>query len=197
MASDGAWGCYIHIPKTSGLWTKWVLKQLGYGKRNGDTHQLPKVWVQFRYWTIVREPAEWLASLFANRTQDRWQEHPSECPFKYFTQAIKPYRTKDFEEFVDSITTHLPGIVGWMFDCYTPPKVQVYRKGEEQRDFLRMLGCDPDKQMPVNVSSKKIRPVVTADTRLKIYRAERDTYIRYGYTMTGEYSSLLPSRNRR
>ena len=196
MASDGAWGCYIHIPKTSGLWTKRVLKQLGYGKRNGDTHQLPRIWAQNRYWTIVREPAEWLASLFANRTQDRWQEHPSECPFKYFTQAIKPYRTRDFGEFVDSMTTHMPGIIGWMFDCYTPPKVQVYRKGEEQLEFLRSLGCDPDKQMKVNVSSSKIRPVVTAEQRLKIYRAEVDTYHRYGYTMTGEYSSFI-FRNRR
>jgi hypothetical protein len=168
---------------------------MGLSSRNGDTHQLPRVWAQHRYWTIVREPAEWLASLFANRTQDRWTEHPSECPFKYFTQAIKPYRTADFEEFVDSITTHMPGAVGWIFDCYTPPKVQVYRKGEEQREFLRSLGCDPDRQMPVNVSSPKIRPEVTDSMRYKIYRAEHWTYKRYGYTIDGEYTDYKPQRN--
>lgn len=185
MAWKGPWGCYIHIPKTSGMWTKRVLNQLGQGNRDGQTHQLPKAWIHPRYFTIVREPADWLRSVFCNRRQSRWQEHPEPSFWAEFCKMVIPYRSKDFEEFVELISINLPGIVGWLYGCYTPPGVTAIRYGDDQMKFLKKLGCHPEREMPVNVSGNK--PDLTIMLRQKIFLAELTTYGRYGFFMDGTY----------
>jgi hypothetical protein len=185
MAWKGPWGCYIHIPKTSGMWTKRVLATAGQGERDGMTHSLPLVWAHKRYFTIVRDPAEWLVSVFCNRRNSRWQDHPEKCPWADFCKVVMPYRTKDFEEFIDSVTTKLPGLVGWLYGCYTPPKVEAIRYGKEQLAFLKKLKCHPDRVAPVNVTGNK--PDLTVRLREKVFEAELITYGRYGFFVDGTY----------
>ena len=184
MAYVGDWGCYIHIPHTSGSWTRRVLSQKE-GKRSGTTHSLPTVWAHPRYFTIVRDPADWLRSMFCNRRQSRWQEHGDDCPYKDFTRILIPYRTNDFEEFVDSVCTKLPGVVGWLYGCYTPPQVEIVRMGDEQVKYLKKLGFHPERQAPVNVTGNK--PELTDKMREQIFKAEIETYGRLGFFMDGSY----------
>jgi hypothetical protein len=195
MAWEGPWGCFIHIPKTSGMWTKRVLRQLGNGKRSRHTHQLPLTWSHERYFTIVREPADWLRSVFCNRRNSRWQDHGEDCPWRDLIRIMKPYRTKVFEEFIVSLVTKEPGIVGWFYDCHTPPRVDVIRFGNDQREYLKKLGCDPEKEAPANVSG--LKPEITDELRFAIFHAEYDTYLRYGWTMMGDDSAYEERRKKR
>ena len=185
MANKGPWGCFIHIPKTSGTWTKRVLRHIGNGERDGDTHQLPRQWIHKRYFTIVRPPVDWLRSVFGNRVQSRWQEHPSPSPWAEFCKIVVPYRTSSFEDFIESIVTKEKGIVGWLFGCYTPPQVEIVRMGEHQIRFLKKLGCHPEREMPANVSG--VLPEITPRIRQAVFNAELQTYGKLGYDMSGEY----------
>ena len=80
---------------------------------------------------------------------------------------------------------NLPGIVGWLYGCYTPPGVTAIRYGDDQMKFLKKLGCHPEREMPVNVSGNK--PDLTIMLRQKIFLAELTTYGRYGFFMDGTY----------
>jgi hypothetical protein len=184
MAWKGPWGCYIHIPKTSGSWTRRVLAQKG-GERDGMTHSLPLAWIHNRYFTVVRPPVDWLRSVWRDREKSRWQVHPEKCPYRDFTKILIRYRTKDFEEFIERITTKERGIVGWLYGCYTPPQVEIVRIGEEQIAYLKKLKCNPDAQAPVNVSGRM--PEITPQIRQAVFEAEMVTYGRLGFDFHGTY----------
>jgi hypothetical protein len=183
MAAKFEGGCFIHIPKTGGSWTRKVLQQIGEVSRDRQTHQLPAQWAYPKYFTVVREPMTWLRSAFVNNKRARFKEFPYECPWADFVRVIIPYRTNDFEEFVDNVTTHLPGVVGWLFGCYTPPKVVPIRWGKDLNEYLTDLGCQPELQAPVNVTGEQIE--ITQEMRGKIFKSEWKTYRIYGWDVRG------------
>jgi hypothetical protein len=153
-----------------------VLAQKG-GEKDGGAHQLPQV--------IVRDPAAWLRSVFCDRRGSGWRDHNEDCPWQEFVKIIKPYRTKHFEDFVDSIVTKEAGIVGWLFGCYTPPQVELVRFGEDQHKYLKKLGCHPEREMPVNVTGNL--PELTGDIRMAVWDAEMRTYGKLGFFWNGSY----------
>ena len=57
MAFVGKWGCFIHIPKTSGVWVKEVIKsETDPGTYSGITHGMPTDWQKHApYWAVVRD----------------------------------------------------------------------------------------------------------------------------------------------
>jgi hypothetical protein len=127
---------------------------------------------------------DWLRSVFANRRHSRWQDHPEDCPWRDFVRIVMPYRTKYFPEFIERLATKEPGIVGWLFGCYTPPQVEVVRYGNDQQAFLEELGCHPERVMPVNVSGNK--PDITDDLRRMVYTAEYETFAKYMWSQSGK-----------
>jgi len=172
--------CFIHMPKTSGTWVKRVLSEVEHGNRDGSlTHDLPHRWDYEMVFTVVREPAEWLASVWAHRIRENWQDYPQRIPWQYLLQVTDPYKANKFHLWIDNITTHLPGVVGWFYSFYTPPLVTVVRKEFDLYEFLRELGGDPWKHVPVNTGFNT--PEVTDEIREKVKVAEADTYKKYGY----------------
>lgn len=175
--------CFIHIPKTSG---GWVTRNFSGVTRDGSAHGFPTRWDYSLIFTVVREPADWLRSVWANRIQERWQQYPREVPWQAFCNIANQYQTSDFNQFARNIVTGYPGIVGWLFGVYSPPGVKVVRYGEELHQFLRDLGCTPDTIKPHNVSSTHDFEMLP-DTRHMIYEAEWFTYLKYGWREDGSY----------
>jgi len=187
MAWIAEFGSFIHIPKTSGNWVVRVLRQLGHinvkgpwGFTSPSVHGYPDRWDYPVIFAVVRNPADWLRSAWWSRVDDKWKPYPESVPWSAFCSMVKPYETDNFEEFAEDVMNNFPGIVGWMFDVYTPPPVQVVRMGEETTQFLRDLGCDPDLEPPANVSAThdmEIQPAI----RRAIYEVEYSAYVKYGF----------------
>ena len=177
------WGSFIHIPKTGGFWVRQVLKTLDKERtqfEDGVAHGLPEHWDRYApYWTVVRDPADWLRSAYADRVSKSWERYQKDVPWKSFCLMIHPYRTvDDFPWFVEKVTTNLAGIVGWVFDSYTPPAVdEIYVTGGSIYDKLRFLGCEPELHVPRNLGVNL--PEMTGELRKKIVKAEKGTYERY------------------
>lgn len=176
--------CYIHIPKTSGTWVKRVLGDLEQGVRDGSlTHDLPVRWGYSRVFTVVREPVEWLASVWAHRVREKWEPYPRRVPWQLFCEVLKPYQDNKFPSFIDKVTEGIPGVVGWLYGIYAPPRVEVYRKEIDLIPFLESLGCRPEKYPPINTGFNV--PLITEEIRWKVMKSEAEAYRRYGYERVG------------
>ncbi len=186
MAYVGPWGCFIHIPKTGGLWVKTVLKALAVATNDGFTHGLPTSWNYDHIFTVVRDPVDYLRSVYAHRIRNGWRAYNKEVPWKNFCELLAPYESyDDFPGFIEGVTRDLPGIVGWFYGIYTPPPVEVFITGTTIYDHLRELGCRPDVHPPHNAAPvhphKGTLPEMTDDLRQMIYEAEKETYEWYAF----------------
>lgn len=172
--------CFIHIPKTSGTWVKRVLGEIEHGNRDGSlTHDLPCRWDYDLIFTVVREPAEWLASVWGQRMREKWAHYQERIPWQYLCQYTDIYRGLMWENWISRVTDELPGVVNWFYGIYTPPGVTVIRKEYDLYEFLYSLGGSPWRHEPTNVGYK--RPVITEEIRDKIRKSEAAAYRRYGY----------------
>jgi hypothetical protein len=181
------WGCFIHIPKTGGLWVKTVLKELDKGAgHDGFTHGLPMHWFKHgRYWTVIREPVAYYRSLYAHRIRNDWRAYAKEVPWKNLCELLLPYESyDDFPGFVEGVTRDLPGLLGWFYDMYIPPPVEVFITGTTIYDHLRSLGARPDMYPPHNAAPAKGRgslPKMTYNLIEMITASEKDLYARYNF----------------
>lgn len=184
MAWSNGHVCFIHIPKTSG---QWVYRVLGKVERVGPAHGLPTRWDYARIFTVVREPADWLRSAWANRQMERWTPYPRQVPWQGFCSMVNEFKSRDFNQFARNLMHKRPGIIEWLFDNYTPPGVEVVRYGPDLYQYLRDLGCKPDGWKPHNVSSSHGFEMLS-ETRAIIYEAERSLYEKYGWNEDGNYT---------
>lgn len=168
--------CYIDTPKTGTTWTKQTLSQLAHGEADGSlTHGLPPHFNYDIIFTTVRDPAEWLASVFAHRIRNRWEPYKSPVPWKDFCACLDICKDTRFEPFIEKVCTLRPGIVTWFFGIYTPPGVKVVPLGRPLYKYLTALGCDPHILPPINVGhkvpevTKRIRDMV-AETEHLVYK---------------------------
>lgn len=174
---------YPHIPKTSGRRIQEILK-LSFNDGENLTndqhaHNLPKNWEAYDYaFTVVREPAEWLRSLWGHRNRNQWALDRGDTLYTVLSHMVQPYASDDFDEFAWNVTANIPGVVGWFFGIYTPPPVQVVQMENVDR-FLRELGADPDAVGVVGAGEDL--PEITQETRDLVVMAEVATYIRYKY----------------
>jgi hypothetical protein len=179
MAYIGKWGCFIHIPKTSGVWVKTVIKsERDPGKYDGVTHGLPIKWFEYdNIWAVVRDPADYLASVWAHLWRNGWETYPRRIPWQSFVELIVDYKTEDFDEFIENVTTHRRGIVHWFFTVHTPPPVVAVRFGEDLYEFLEGMGYDPDNVAKRNAGHNV--PELTEEHRGKIRASEAEAYAKW------------------
>ena len=161
------------------------LSQLQPGHRSGYGHDLPDDWHSKPIWTVIREPASWLGSAWAHRVREKWHMYPHKVPWQHFCKLTELMATDDFEHFVDRVTTELPGLITWLFRCYTPPGVLTVRFGEEIYNYLQKLGCDTTITERMNTGHNS--PEISKEVRTKIWAAETEAYGRYGFHIDGEY----------
>lgn len=187
MPYYGEWGCFIHIPKTGGTFVRQVLNGIANPMRApGKTHDLPKDWANHApYWTSVRDPADWLASVWAHRERQAWRKYPHNVPWAFMTNILADRFKYRWPKFVERVTSPpFEGLVGWFFNVYTLPNVQTYRLGPDLYDKLRDIGGDPDYH-GTNVNAGDNVPEISHDQRILIYNAEENsrwnTYTRYGF----------------
>lgn len=165
--------CFIDCPKTGTHWTKQTLSQLYHGQADGSlTHGLPLHYEYDIIFTTVRDPAEWLASVFAHRIRNRWEPYKSPVPWQDFCALLDVCKDTRFEPFTEKVCALRPGIVTWFFGIYAPPGVQIYKLGKPLYEFLSTLGCDPSILPPVNVGHRV--PKVTNDIRQMVAETEPD-----------------------
>lgn len=181
MAYRGSWGVYVHIPKTGGTFIRRVLGDIGaWESPRVKTHDLPEDW-DGEVWTCVREPAEWLASVWAHRQRQAWRKYKNGIPWNYLCNLLADrVATGYWDRFVKRVVGDLPGIVGWFYGIYTPPGVETYRLGPDLYSKLRELGGNPDR-FGVMINKGNNVPELTDEQRALIYKAEIDTYRRYGF----------------
>jgi hypothetical protein len=178
MAYVGKWGCFIHIPKTSGIWVKTVIKtDEDPGKHDGMTHGLPTKWSYDPIWAVVRDPVDYLASVWAHLWRNGWDTYPRSVPWQTFVELIKDYQTEDFDEFVQNVTTHRRGIVSWFFGVHTPPPVVAVRFGEDLYKHLEGLGYAPSTVEPRNTGHNV--PDITETHHRLIRQSEREAYAKW------------------
>lgn len=181
--TNGHW-CMIHVPKTSGGWVTRVMG--GEVKRDGPAHGLPLRWDYPIIFTVLREPADWLRSAWGNRMMEHWNPYPREVPWQGFCSLTREFQSSNFDDFARRLMARRPGIIEWLFDCYTPPGVEVVRYGDELYQWLRDMGYKPDGWKPYNVSSTH-GTVISPETRKVIYKGERWLYKKYGWSKDGSY----------
>ena len=182
MAYVGDWGCFIHIPKTGGVWVKTVLKEKGGkpGKYDGITHGMPVHWDRYdRIFACVRDPADYLASVWAHLWRNGWDSYPRRVPWQTLVELIRVYQTEDFDEFVENITTFRRGIVHWFFTVHTPPPVTVLHTGEDTYKYLESIGYSP-REVPKRNAGPNV-PVLTEAHRRKIRESEKEAYAKWGF----------------
>jgi len=181
MAYIGKWGCFIHIPKTSGLWVKTVLKSDDDpGTHDGITHGLPINWNNYeRIFAVVRDPADWLASVWAHLWRNGWDTYPRRVPWQSFVELIADYKSENFDEFIENVTTFRPGIVGWFFTVHTPPPVIAVRFGEDMYKYLTELGYDPLSVEPRNAGDNV--PTLTEVHHRLIRKSEKYAYDKWKF----------------
>jgi hypothetical protein len=174
--------CYIHIPKTWGMWTKRVLGQIQHGGRDGSmTHHLPIRFDYGKMFCTVRDPADWLASVWGHRIRLKWEPYTADVPWQWLLKLFKDTGCEHnkFEDWIDLVTERLPNIVGWFYGIYTPPRVEPVRVPYDIHDYLKGLGCNPSLVPAINAGYNS--PEVTPEIRQKVYLSEMQAYERYGF----------------
>lgn len=172
--------CYIDTPKTGSTWVKQTLSQLSHGNSDGTlTHGLPNHYDYEIMFTTIREPAQWLASVFAHRCRNRWEPYNSPVPWRDFCAVLDICKDTRFEPFIEKVCTLRPGIVTWFFGIYTPPGVQVYALGRPLYRFLSELGTDPTILPPTNVGHKV--PYVDDNVKQMVAETESFLYNHYAF----------------
>ena len=180
MAYIGKWGCFIHIPKTSGVWVKTVLKSDDdIGKYDGLTHGMPTRWDYDRIFTCVRDPADYLASVWAHLWRNGWETYPRSVPWQSFVELIAPYKTEDFDEFIQNVTAHRRGVVTWFFNVHTPPPVIAVRTGEDTYEYLESIGYSPRDVIPRNTGHNV--PALTETHHRLIRESEKEAYAKWKF----------------
>lgn len=115
--------CFIHIPKTGGIWVRNMMKHLGLNPIDvGDQHDyFPAVlrlesreFFEKRFvFTIVRHPITWYQSRWAFRVKSGWQ---SRHPLDWWCAS------NDFHVFVDNVLKWAPnGWCSWLYNSYANP----------------------------------------------------------------------------
>lgn len=172
-------GCFLHLPKGAGRYTKDVLENTWDVSLDGHRHDLPSEWDHPLMFTVLREPTEWLRSFWGHRNSGRWSKDVGNTFYTTLSHMVQPYANADFNKFAWDITANLPGLIGWFYGLYTPPPVTVV-KLENLDTFLKELGADPDAVEPVGV--REDLPEITQVTKNLVICAEVATYIRYKWS---------------
>lgn len=182
MAYYGPWGTFIHIPKTGGLWVKAMLKQLNPGGSTTFSHDLPDKWHITPIFTILREPAEWLASVWAHRMREKFLPYPVRVPWQYFCQLTDQYTSKDFNVWLERITTNVPGLVTWFFDIHSPPTAMVFPNIDHFNSYI--IDRFPnirlsDERINFGHNSPAYNGTITEEQRELVILSEAELYDRW------------------
>lgn len=159
-----------------------ILTEIGPNDMNqGEkTHDLPRYWNDGEIWTSIREPCEWLASVWAWSMRTGWKRYPPQVPWHYFCNIISDYPKRTFSDWVCFITDRYPGLVGWLYGMYCAPGVEAYKLGPELYGKLEEIGGNPDLFGTI-INGGKNCPVIAQSDRDMVYIAEKETYLKYGF----------------
>lgn len=128
ITQGGNTACYVHIPKTGGVWIEKVLTEIGLGvqwapadptahKRHACRTHLVRSYDS--YFTVVRHPKAWYESWWKFFYDSKWDAvehdlcawHPQHC--------IVDCMSTDFGTFVSRTLDKFPGgYVRWMYWTY-------------------------------------------------------------------------------
>lgn len=194
MAYVGPWGCFVHVPKTGGQWVRTVLRTtIRNGNEDGPSHSFPKEFdMRGNVFSFVRRPDTWYRSFWGHRIRDsfvsdqpghfRANTNDSEA-WNTLLYITLPYMSTNFDEFVDNVTTHIPGIYTWFIGFYYSPVVNMMPFEYQAYSYLHQLGAKPFEVAAVNQGISRMEPVIelwpeviSDESREKIEASEERIY---------------------
>ena len=180
---------FIHVPKTGGSWVTEAMRVAGvecrpaerlYGsERFGHLIHLEVPADRFRF-GFVREPADWYRSFWCHRhTHQDWQED-EKMPLDALSRG-------SFPEFIERVTTELPGYLTRLYEHYLGPPGEIDFVGRYENlreDLIHALSeagdyhLDAVRQLdPVNASRRLAD--LTPELSERVLEAERGVTQRF------------------
>lgn len=124
--------CFVHIPRTGGLWFGDVVESLGikHQRLRGDidSHltfsELPDNWRRLVSFTFVRHPLKWIKSRWSHCVEHNLKEdYRCYGIHREFDECVEP----DFVETLKNILACRPGIVGETYSRMSSGVTRIYR----------------------------------------------------------------------
>lgn len=109
--------CFVHIPRTGGLWLGVVVEKLGIKhqtlKGDIDSHfsynQLPDNWKKLHSFSIVRSPLDWVCSRWSHAISiNAYKDYRHYGIHRLFDECVRP----TLVDTIKTIMEYQPGLVG-------------------------------------------------------------------------------------
>lgn len=116
--------CFVHIPRTGGLWLGRVIEQLGVKHQvlRGDVdshfrfHQLPDNWKDLHSFSFIRHPFAWVRSRWSHALEiQAYENYRHYGVHREFDECVRP----TLRETIELILKDNPGIVGHTYNEMT------------------------------------------------------------------------------
>jgi hypothetical protein len=116
--------CFIHIPRTGGLWFEKVLHEIGIKHQilrgDIDSHfsynELPYNWKVLHSFSFVRHPLNWIKSRWSHALEiNAFEDYRHYGIHRKFDECVKP----TLEGTINTILKKCPGIVGETYEFMT------------------------------------------------------------------------------
>jgi hypothetical protein len=180
---------FIHVPKTGGSWVTEAMRVAGVecrpaknrfgGERFGHLNYLEVPADRFRF-GFVRKPAEWYLSFWCHRhTYQDWQPEG--------TMELDDLARGPFPQFIERVTTELPGYLERLYEHYLGPRGEIEFVGRYENlreDLIHALSragdydLDAVRQLePVNTSRRLAE--LTPELSELVLEAERGVTERF------------------
>jgi len=183
MAYVGDWGTFIHIPKCGGFgFRQFLTDQMGKGVEVGPYHGLPET--IDRGFTMVRNPVDWLRSIWAYRNNNDWLYKSNSRQYWSVIMGLTQYAEgMPWDVFVEWLDRD---IVSTIYGMYQHPSVKIY-KMEDAHQLL--FDLEIDTELPVTHVTP-FKPKVTRAQRDRLERVCWRSMVDYGYAKLNDTSPI-------
>lgn len=137
--------CFVHIPRTGGLWFGAVVEALGIKhqtlKGDIDSHfsysQLPPNWTALHSFSFIRDPFKWVRSRWSHALEiNAYEDYRHYGVHREFDILIRP----TLHETIKNIVIRSPGLVGRTYQIMTHGVESLLKTETLQDTIYQFLG---------------------------------------------------------
>lgn len=121
------WGWYVHPPKTGGVsFRHWLNLNFGGGKEIGKFHDIPQDTKGFPVITTVRNPVDWIDSVYRYRVWQDWVEKDEGIGWNAIIALTQWGKGLTWDEFAEEVYRRDVDIPYVVFNLFTM-NAKVYK----------------------------------------------------------------------